>query len=121
MVCRIRIQLVRCAFAACALSATAAPLGGARASEDMTPVESRQRAAASAGSHLCAAVDARKPDPSGKLRLVIATGGTGGVFFPYGGGLARVLSARLPDAEVTAEVTGGSVDNNKLLLIDQAD
>ncbi|MGE3829758.1 MAG: TAXI family TRAP transporter solute-binding subunit [Parvibaculaceae bacterium] len=47
--------------------------------------------------------------------LVIGTGGTGGVFYPYGGGLAALLSKKLPDTQVTAEVTGGSVDNVKLL------
>ena len=47
--------------------------------------------------------------------IVIATGGTGGVFYPYGGGLAQLLSKKLPDTQATAEVTGGSVDNVKLL------
>lgn len=49
------------------------------------------------------------------LRLSIATGGTGGVFYPYGGGIARVLSERLPNAQVTAEVTAASVDNLKFI------
>ena len=56
-----------------------------------------------------------------KLRLSIATGGTGGVYFPYGGGLARVLSQKVPGLQVTAEVTGGSVDNIKLLAAGDAD
>jgi TRAP transporter TAXI family solute receptor len=56
-----------------------------------------------------------------KLRLSIATGGTGGVFFPYGGGLARVLSHKVPRMQVTAEVTGGSVDNIKLVGAGDAD
>jgi len=47
--------------------------------------------------------------------LVIATGGTGGVFYPYGGGLSQLLSKKLADTQATAEVTGGSVDNVKLL------
>ena len=49
------------------------------------------------------------------IRLSIATGGTGGVFYPYGGGVAKVLSARLPGVEATAEVTAASVDNLKFL------
>ena len=48
-------------------------------------------------------------------RLSIATGGTGGVFYPYGGGIAKVLSSSLPGIEVTAEVTAASVDNLKFL------
>lgn len=47
--------------------------------------------------------------------IVIGTGGTGGVFYPYGGGLAQLLSKYLPETQATAEVTGGSVDNVKLL------
>ena len=56
-----------------------------------------------------------------KLRLSIATGGTGGVYYPYGGGLARVLSKRVAGFQVTAEVTGGSVDNVKLVGAGDAD
>jgi TRAP transporter TAXI family solute receptor len=58
---------------------------------------------------------------AGKLRLSIATGGTGGVYYPYGGGLARVLTQRVPEMQVTAEVTGGSVDNVKLIGAGDAD
>ncbi|MDI9332613.1 MAG: TAXI family TRAP transporter solute-binding subunit [Alphaproteobacteria bacterium] len=47
--------------------------------------------------------------------LSIATGGTGGVYYPYGGGLASVLSKNLAGVAATAEVTGGSVDNLKLV------
>lgn len=53
--------------------------------------------------------------------LSIATGGTGGVYYPYGGALARVLTEKLPDTQVTAEVTGASVDNLKLMQQGRAD
>ena len=46
--------------------------------------------------------------------LSIATGGTGGVYYPYGGGLAKVLNENLPGVRATAEVTSASVDNLKL-------
>jgi uncharacterized protein len=45
----------------------------------------------------------------------IATGGTGGVYYPLGGGMANVLTQALPGFAFTAEVTGGSVDNLKLV------
>jgi TRAP transporter TAXI family solute receptor len=45
------------------------------------------------------------------VRLSIATGGTGGVYYPMGGGMANILSKYIPYAEVTAEVTSASVDN----------
>jgi TRAP transporter TAXI family solute receptor len=51
----------------------------------------------------------------GTRRLSIATGGTGGVFYPYGGGIAKVLTEHLPNTQVTAEVTAASVDNLKFL------
>jgi uncharacterized protein len=47
--------------------------------------------------------------------ITIGTGGTGGVYYPLGGGLANVLSKHLPGVQATAEVTGGSVDNLKLI------
>ena len=51
----------------------------------------------------------------GKRRLSIATGGTGGVFYPYGGGIAKVITESLPNTEATAEVTAASIDNLKFL------
>ena len=47
--------------------------------------------------------------------ISIATGGTGGVYYPMGGGLAAALSKHVPGMQATAEVTGGSVDNLKLV------
>ena len=47
--------------------------------------------------------------------ISIATGGTGGVYYPMGGGIAAVLSKHVPGMQATAEVTGGSVDNLKLV------
>jgi TRAP transporter TAXI family solute receptor len=47
--------------------------------------------------------------------ISIATGGTGGVYYPMGGGIAAVLSKSVPGMQATAEVTGGSVDNLKLI------
>ena len=48
-------------------------------------------------------------------RLSIATGGTGGVFYPYGGGIAKVISENIPGVEATAEVTAASVDHLKFI------
>jgi uncharacterized protein len=49
------------------------------------------------------------------IQLSIATGGTGGVYYPLGGGLANILSKAIPGMAATAEVTGGSVDNMRLI------
>src|SRR6266478_3832376 len=47
--------------------------------------------------------------------ISIATGGTGGVYYPLGGGMAAVLSKYVPGMQATAEVTGGSVANLQLI------
>ncbi len=52
---------------------------------------------------------------AGAQNISIATGGTGGVYYPMGGGIAAMLSKHVPGMQATAEVTGGSVDNLKLI------
>ncbi len=47
--------------------------------------------------------------------ISIATGGTGGVYYPLGGGMAATLSKYVPGMQATAEVTGGSVANLQLI------
>jgi uncharacterized protein len=53
--------------------------------------------------------------------MAIGTGGTGGVYYPLGGAVANVLSKNLPNVQATAEVTGGSVDNLKLIASGQSE
>jgi uncharacterized protein len=50
-----------------------------------------------------------------KTRISIGTGGTGGVYYPLGGGLADILSKNVPGVEATAEVTAGSIANLQLI------
>ncbi|WHZ11943.1 MAG: TRAP transporter solute receptor, TAXI family precursor [Burkholderiaceae bacterium] len=47
--------------------------------------------------------------------LSIGTGGTGGVYYPLGGGMAAILSKYVPGWKATAEVTGASVANLQLI------
>jgi hypothetical protein len=54
-------------------------------------------------------------------RLSIATGGTGGAYYPIGGGIANLISKAIPGTEATAEVTGGGVDNIRLIRNGRAD
>lgn len=70
--------------------------------------------AALASSTLALAAFALAP-PAQAQSLSIATGGTGGVYYPLGGGIAAALSKYVPGMDATAEVTGGSVDNLKLV------
>lgn len=53
--------------------------------------------------------------------LSIATGGSGGVYFPYGGALAKLISEKVPGVQATAEVTNASVDNLKLMQLGRVD
>jgi uncharacterized protein len=54
-------------------------------------------------------------------QISVVTGGTGGVYYPMGGGLANILTKSLPNMQATAEVTGGSVDNLKAVGAGKAD
>jgi TRAP transporter TAXI family solute receptor len=55
------------------------------------------------------------PAQAQQRTIAIGTGGTGGVYYPLGGGLANLISKNMPGVQATAEVTGGSVDNLKLI------
>jgi uncharacterized protein len=69
-----------------------------------------------AGAMALSACGSASPGASApKRRLSIATGGTGGVFYPYGGGIAKIITENLANVEATAEVTAASVDNLKFI------
>ncbi len=53
--------------------------------------------------------------------LSIATGGTGGTYYPYGGGLAELIGKYVDGATATAEVTGASVENMALIAQQESD
>ncbi len=48
-------------------------------------------------------------------QLSIATGGTGGTYYPLGGGLAEMINKHIEGASAVAEVTGASVENMGLV------
>lgn len=48
-------------------------------------------------------------------QISIATGGTGGTYYPYGGGLAELINKHIEGASAVAEVTGASVENMGLV------
>src|SRR6186713_36386 len=64
-----------------------------------------------AGAALCGGIALAQQQTT----IAIATGGTGGVYYPLGGGMANVLTKYVPGYAATARVTGGSVDNLKLI------
>jgi TRAP transporter TAXI family solute receptor len=56
-----------------------------------------------------------------KVNISIATGPTGGVYYPLGGGLANVLSRYVPGYAANAEATAGSVANIQLMAQKKSD
>jgi uncharacterized protein len=47
--------------------------------------------------------------------MSLATGGTAGTYYPYGGAMAALWSRHIQNVQVTAETTGASVENVRLL------
>ena len=70
----------------------------------------------------CAAVAALAIAPAAHaMELSIATGGTGGVYFPYGGGVAEIINRHVEGFTASAEVTGAGVENMNLLATFETD
>lgn len=53
--------------------------------------------------------------------IAIATGTTGGVYYPYGGALAELWNRHVPNVDATAEATGASVENLRLIQRGESD
>jgi len=68
-----------------------------------------------------AAMGATAASAQQSKQLSIATGGTGGVYYPLGGGFGNILGRELPGVVATAQVTGGSVANLQLIGSGKAD
>jgi uncharacterized protein len=78
--------------------------------------------AVAAGALLLAACGGGEPTvPGADGTLSIATGGTGGVYYPYGGGIGTLLSEQLEGITATVQETNASVDNILLLQDGGAD
>jgi uncharacterized protein len=56
-----------------------------------------------------------------KAMISIATGPTGGVYYPLGGGMANILTKNVPGLTATAESTAGSVANLEFIQTGKAD
>lgn len=63
---------------------------------------------------LCMTVALAGPVAAKTTFIGIGTGGTGGIYYPYGGGVAEIWSKYVPGIQAVAEVTGASVENVKL-------
>ena len=47
--------------------------------------------------------------------LVLATGGTAGTYYPFGGAMAKIWNSKVKDMNVTAQTTGASAENVRLI------
>ena len=63
---------------------------------------------------LCFVIAIAVPAAAKTTFVSIGTGGTGGIYYPYGGGVAEVWSKYVKGVRAVAEVTGASVENVKL-------
>ena len=50
-----------------------------------------------------------------KTNLILATGGTSGTYYPFGGSMAQIFNSKIQNMNVTAQATGASVENLKLI------
>lgn len=53
--------------------------------------------------------------------LILATGGTAGTYYPYGGAIAQIWNKSIPKMNVTAQATGASKENIRLVGKGDAD
>jgi hypothetical protein len=63
---------------------------------------------------LCSVLLITAPAMAKTQFVSIGTGGTGGIYYPYGGGVAEIWTKYVKDVRAVAEVTGASVENVKL-------
>ena len=89
---------------AAATKAPAAPTGAAPAATTAPAAATKAPAAAPAVAPL-----------TKEYKMSLATGGTAGTYYPYGGAIASLWSKNLKGVTVTAETTGASVENQRLL------
>ncbi|MCA1960922.1 MAG: TAXI family TRAP transporter solute-binding subunit [Desulfomonile sp.] len=59
--------------------------------------------------------------PGENVELIMASGGTGGTYYPLGGGIAKLWKDSIPGLNVTVQATGASVANIRLLAKGEAD
>ncbi|MEU3282755.1 MULTISPECIES: TAXI family TRAP transporter solute-binding subunit [Streptomyces] len=60
-------------------------------------------------------------DGGDAARISIATGTTAGIYYPMGGAMAEVINRKAEGVEASAETTGGSVQNLRLIADGQSD
>ncbi len=50
-----------------------------------------------------------------EIKMILATGGTAGTYYPFGGAMAKIWNSKIPGMNVTAQSTGASAENVRLI------
>jgi hypothetical protein len=58
---------------------------------------------------------------AGEVKMVLATGGTAGTYYPFGGAMANIWNNKIPGMNVTAQATGASIENIRLMNKDEVE
>jgi TRAP transporter TAXI family solute receptor len=56
-----------------------------------------------------------------KTNLILATGGTSGTYYPFGGAMAQIFNTKIKNMNVTAQATGASKENIRLIAKGEAE
>jgi TRAP transporter TAXI family solute receptor len=56
-----------------------------------------------------------KQQPAKPQQLILATGGVGGTYHPYGVALAKLLNGKIANISITPQATGASLENLRLV------
>ncbi len=56
-----------------------------------------------------------------EVKMVLATGGTAGTYYPFGGAMAKIWNSKIPGMNVTAQTTGASAENVRLVSKKEAE
>lgn len=96
-----------------AAAPTTAPAGDAT----KAPAEATKPAAGATPATKAATPGAAAAAPTltEQYAMSLATGGTAGTYYPYGGAMAALWSRHAQNLQITAETTGASVENVRLL------
>ncbi|MGP1459765.1 MAG: TAXI family TRAP transporter solute-binding subunit [Treponema sp.] len=71
---------------------------------------------------LCAALSLASCAKQGaKKNFTLATGGTGGTYYPFGGAIANIWNTHIEGMNVTAQATGASAENLRLISMGEAE
>lgn len=102
------------------ISALAVMLVVSACSQAAAP-EPTKAPAAPAAAPTTAPATGGAPALTKEYKLSMATGGTAGTYYPFGGAMASLWSNNIKGTQVTVEATGGSIENVRLLETNAAE